>query len=121
MELRIGEKIAKYRKLKGYTQEQLGELVGISGQAVSKWENGGVPDTYLLPNISKILGVSIDALFGVEKKETTIRDGRNQVTYPLWVMGIYNTDAYAHLYNFTIELIPIFQRNMSEKSFLDIE
>ena len=68
MELKIGEKIAKYRKLKGYTQEQIGELVGVSGQAVSKWENGGVPDTYLLPTISKILGVSIDALFGVEKK-----------------------------------------------------
>lgn len=68
MELKIGEKIAKYRKLKGYTQEQLGELVGVSGQAVSKWENGGVPDTYLLPTISKVLGVSIDALFGVEKK-----------------------------------------------------
>ena len=59
MELKIGEKIAKYRKLKGYTQEQLGELVGVSGQAVSKWENGGVPDIYLLPSISKVFGVSI--------------------------------------------------------------
>lgn len=68
MGLKIGEKIANYRKLKGYTQEQLGELVGVSGQAVSKWENGGVPDTYLLPTISNVLGVSIDALFGVEKK-----------------------------------------------------
>ena len=68
MELKIGEKIANYRKIKGYTQEHLGELVGVSGQAVSKWENGGVPDTYLLPTISKVLGVSIDALFGVEKK-----------------------------------------------------
>lgn len=68
MELKIGEKISKYRKLKGFTQEQLGESVGVSGQAVSKWENGGVPDTYLLPTISKVLGVSIDALFGVEKK-----------------------------------------------------
>ena len=68
MELKIGEKIAKYRKIKGYTQEHLGELVGVSGQAVSKWENGGVPDTYLLPTISKVLGVSIDALFSAEKK-----------------------------------------------------
>lgn len=68
MELKIGEKISKYRKLKGFTQEQLGESVGVSGQAVSKWEKGGVPDTYLLPAISKVLGVSIDALFGVEKK-----------------------------------------------------
>lgn len=68
MELKIGEKIAKYRKLKGYTQEQLGEFLGVSGQAVSKWENGGVPDTYLLPNIAKVLGASVDILFGVEKK-----------------------------------------------------
>ncbi len=68
MEIRIGEKIAIYRKAKGYTQEQMGELVGVSGQAVSKWENGGVPDTYLLPVISKVLEVSTDALFGIEKK-----------------------------------------------------
>ncbi len=63
----IGENIAKYRKLAGLTQEQLGDKVGISGQAVSKWENGGVPDTYLLPSIAKTLGVSINALFGTEK------------------------------------------------------
>ncbi len=68
MGIRIGEKIAIYRKAKGYTQEQLGEFVGVSGQAVSKWENGGVPDTYLLPVISKVLEVSIDALFDTEKK-----------------------------------------------------
>ncbi len=68
MEYKIGEKIAVYRKAKGLTQEALGELVGVSGQAVSKWENGGVPDTYLLPSVAKVLGVSIDALFGVERK-----------------------------------------------------
>ncbi len=67
MEYKIGEKISVYRKAKGLTQEALGELVGVSGQAVSKWENGGVPDTYLLPSIARVLGVSIDALFGVEK------------------------------------------------------
>ena len=70
MELKIGERIAKYRKAKGYTQEQLGELAGVSGQAVSKWENGGVPDTYLLPVIAQALGVSVDALFGAERKIT---------------------------------------------------
>ena len=63
--------IAKaYRKAKGYTQERLGELVGVSGQAVSKWENGGIPDTYLLPAIANTLDVSIDHLFGTEKKVT---------------------------------------------------
>lgn len=68
MDLNIGERISAYRKVKGFTQEQLGEMVGVSGQAVSKWENGGVPDTYLLPEIAKVLGVSVDALFGMEKK-----------------------------------------------------
>jgi len=68
MELKIGERISYYRKAIGYTQEQLGEMVGVSGQAVSKWENGGVPDTYLLPNIANALHVSINALFDTEKR-----------------------------------------------------
>ncbi len=67
--MKIGENITKYRKNVGLTQEALGEAVGVSGQAVSKWENGGLPDTYLLPEISKVLGVSIDTLFGSDKNE----------------------------------------------------
>ena len=77
MELKVGENIAKYRKVMGYTQEQLGDLVGVSGQAVSKWENGGTPDAYLLPTISKVLDVSIDALFGLENN-LSVRS-RNEV------------------------------------------
>lgn len=78
MELEIGKKIAIYRKAKGYTQEQLGEMVGVSGQAVSKWEKGGMPDTYLLPVIAKVLGVSIDALFDVERKITDYSEAEIQ-------------------------------------------
>ena len=63
MELKIGEKIAAYRKIKGYTQEQLGELVGVSGQAVSKWEAGKCcPDIEILPELATFFGVSIDEL-----------------------------------------------------------
>ena len=62
----IGKQIRKYRNEKGYTQEQLGRLLGVSTQAVSKWENGGTPDIVLLPMLSDVLGVSIDALFGCE-------------------------------------------------------
>ena len=36
----LSENIAKYRKLKGYTQDKLGELLGVTNQAVSKWEVG---------------------------------------------------------------------------------
>ncbi|MCD8378734.1 MAG: helix-turn-helix domain-containing protein [Lachnospiraceae bacterium] len=64
----IGDKIAELRKEKGLTQEQLGALVGVSSQAVSKWENGGTPDVELLPLIADTLGVSLDGLFGREER-----------------------------------------------------
>lgn len=63
----VGKNIAKLRKKHGLTQEQLGAEVGVSGQAVSKWENGGMPDAYLIPEIAKALGVSTDTLFGCKK------------------------------------------------------
>lgn len=60
----LHDNIAMLRKKKGLTQEELGDLVGVSMQAVSKWENGGVPDTMLLPAVADALGVSVDTLFG---------------------------------------------------------
>ena len=69
MESVLGKKIKEYRTLKGITQEELGSLVGVTTQAVSKWERGGTPDAELLPNIARVLGVSIDMLFGIKKDE----------------------------------------------------
>jgi len=60
----IGNIISKLRKEKGATQEELAKHTLVSTQAVSKWENGGVPDTELLPKIADFFGISIDALFG---------------------------------------------------------
>lgn len=60
----IGKNIAELRKAKGIKQDELARFVGITAQAVSKWENGGVPDTELLPKISEFFNVSIDELFG---------------------------------------------------------
>ncbi len=60
----IGRHIAALRKEKGVKQEELAKRVGVSPQAVSKWENGGVPDIELLPAIADYFGVSIDSLFG---------------------------------------------------------
>lgn len=60
----MGVQITKLRKSAGLTQEDLGRAVGVSTQAVSRWENGGMPDVTLLPAIADRLGVSIDALFG---------------------------------------------------------
>lgn len=48
----IGKQIAAMRKEKGIRQEELAVFAGVSTQAVSKWENGGVPDTELIPKIA---------------------------------------------------------------------
>ncbi len=62
----IGKQIAAMRKERGIRQEELAGFVGVSTQAVSKWENGGVPDTELIPKIADFFSVSIDMLFGRE-------------------------------------------------------
>lgn len=60
----IGKQIAYLRKQHGKKQEELANYVGVSAQAVSKWENGGLPDTELLPRIADYFSVSVDYLFG---------------------------------------------------------
>ena len=51
----IGEQIKKFRLKKGYTQEKLGDIIGVTTKAVSKWERGGVPDAEILPDIADAL------------------------------------------------------------------
>ena len=62
------------RKAKDMKQEELAAAVGVSPQAVSKWEQGGLPDAALLPAIADALGVTIDALFGRQKEELSLYD-----------------------------------------------
>ena len=65
----MGKRIAAFRKRRGLTQDQLAEQLGISAQAVSKWETDlSCPDIGLLPQLAEILEVSLDDLFGVEKR-----------------------------------------------------
>lgn len=60
----IGNQIALYRKSLNMTQEQLGRLVGVSNQAVSKWESEiSMPDIMLLPRIASVLEITLDDLF----------------------------------------------------------
>ena len=66
MNIEIGAKIKQLRISCGMTQEQLGNELSVSAQAVSKWESGTtMPDIQLLPEISVLFGVSIDELFSV--------------------------------------------------------
>lgn len=65
MELKISEQIQAYRKNLGMTQEQLAERMGVTNQAVSKWEtNQSYPDIQLLPELAELFGITLDQLFG---------------------------------------------------------
>jgi len=59
----VGNQIACLRKQKGFTQEELAEKLGVSAQAISKWENGhSLPETALLPLLAAFFACSIDSI-----------------------------------------------------------
>ena len=70
--LKINEQIAFLRKQKGLTQEELANALGVTNQAVSKWESAQCcPDIQLLPTIAEMFDVSVDELLGYKAASTT--------------------------------------------------
>lgn len=75
--LKLGENIKKFRLKSDLTQEQLADVIGVSAQAVSRWENGTTyPDITLLPTIANYFEITIDELMGMEdfKSEEQIKE-----------------------------------------------
>lgn len=67
MKVEIGDKIRELRRQYGRTQEDLATALGVTCQAVSRWEaSGGYPDMEMIPSIANYFGISIDTLFGFE-------------------------------------------------------
>ena len=65
MQLDLGQKIRELRRRDGRTQENLADALGVTSQAVSRWEaNGGYPDMQMIPAIANYFHISIDELFG---------------------------------------------------------
>ena len=68
MNLQIGEKIRLLRRERGYTQEEMAAHLGISYQAISKWERGdGYPDITMLPALARYFSVTVDELIGMDQ------------------------------------------------------
>lgn len=69
--IRLNDQIAFLRRQKGLTQEELARALGITNQAVSKWESAQCcPDITLLPDLAKLFDVSIDELMGYKVADT---------------------------------------------------
>jgi len=68
----LGARIAELRKKKGYTQEEFSDMLGVSPQAVSKWENDlSCPDIMLIPQIASIFKITTDELLTGKAPEET--------------------------------------------------
>lgn len=69
----LGQRISALRREKGLTQEELATRLGVSAQAVSKWENDvSCPDIMLVPSLAKVLGVTSDTLLSGEKEPAAV-------------------------------------------------
>ena len=145
---KIGEQIASLRKRKGITQSELGERVGVSFQAVSKWERGEtLPDVMLLPDLAKVLETSIDnILLGGEKQvefkgKISVSDmragldclknmgeylGKDSIVYRSAIKGIndeMNTDieeAFLNDYVYEAFLTEAIIQNLMQGMYVDI-
>lgn len=72
MQIDLGGKIRQLRRKNGQTQEALAQALGVTAQAVSRWEAGGsYPDMNLIPSIANFFGVTIDELFGYTDTRTS--------------------------------------------------
>ena len=82
----FGAQIAALRKHKGMTQNELGHLLGISFQAVSKWERGEtLPDTAILLDLARVLDTTVDQILSAGERQLQIR---GSVTVDQMVRGL---------------------------------
>ena len=71
--MNIAASIARLRRERGMTQEALAEVIGVSPQTISKWENSTTyPDVALLPVLADVFGVTIDVLYGREMQQSLL-------------------------------------------------
>lgn len=98
--MELNERITQARKHAGMTQEQLGEALGVSRQAVSKWESGQAnPDVTYIMKMCRIFEVSADwLLFGAEQTppvqgQPAIPKGKTEHGYTLYLTKNFDHDA----------------------------
>lgn len=130
MEQTLGKRIAQNRKHLGMTQEQLAAKLGVTPQAVSKWENDqSCPDIATLPILAEIFGVSIDALLGREPQSPVYQaevvndepEDKDKGTWELhWDAGRADAVAFAVFVLLTGTLLAVSKYFSLDASLWDI-
>ena len=95
--MNIGKNITAFRKDAGMTQEDLANQIGVSAQAVSKWETGvSMPDILLLPVIADAFGITVDEIYTGKREESeqTKHYSFNELPEMLY-QSLLETDSYA--------------------------
>ncbi|MBQ4633883.1 MAG: helix-turn-helix transcriptional regulator [Bacilli bacterium] len=99
----LGQKLKEIRKRFGLSQEQFAEIMNVSRQAITKWENdGGLPDVSNLQELSKVFGITVDYLLNDEnqlpalsmRKELDREKYKNKLTMYSEVLKEYYPEPY---------------------------
>lgn len=89
MKEELAKNICRYRKEKGFTQEELAKRLGVTFQAVSKWETAQtLPDLMLLPQLSQALEVSLDRLIGFVSYDKQVTIYEDEYKTPDYYWGV---------------------------------
>ena len=103
----IGNNIKRIRKQLGLTQEELAMHVGVTPQAVSRWENGtGMPDISLVVPLAKTLRVSTDSLFGINEEKydsqiyINLKRNIEKIDPDNYIYSVYFVEQVANLSRF---------------------
>jgi len=111
MRTTLGKKIAELRREKGITQEEMAERLGVSPQAVSKWENDTCcPDIMLLPKIAEMVGITVDELLSNEPKKEAMMLPQEQRKNPddlLFKVRVNSADGDKIKVNLPMPLIKV--------------
>lgn len=120
MDKTIGKKLYELRKQSGFTQDYVAEKLGVSAQAVSKWENDiACPDIMTLPHIAELYGITIDELFKNEeiqskvKYEKTDKINENELVLRVYVDTVNGDEVKVTLPYPVVKELAVVGKNIS--------
>lgn len=108
---KISKLIKKLRKEKKLTQEELGNLIGVSGKAVSKWERWqSLPDVAIIKKLSDNLGISSDELLQGKVNQNKENNKNKKINYLLIILSVFLLIIMLIIFNYKKE-----ENNLKEK------